>query len=69
MKIDIKQNYIHLSSTLVLTKWNEGDDILTYAGSKHVYVKNEDEIKLYREITEEEHFAYERAREEKEMAE
>lgn len=69
MKIDIKPNYIHLSSTLVLTKWNEDDDILNYAGSKHVYVKEASEIELYREITEEEHFAYERAKEEKEMAE
>lgn len=69
MKIDIKANYIHLSSDLVLTKWNEGDDILTYSGSKHVYVHTEDEIKLYREITEAEHFKLEAEREEKEMAE
>lgn len=66
MIIDRKQKYIHLSSELVITNWDK-QDIKTYVGSKHVYIKSEDEIANYYEITEQEHFANEAAREQAEM--
>lgn len=71
------QDYVYLHSDLVLTTFNEGDDILTYTGSKNVYVVKRDktdvqveaEIACYHEITEEQHFEYERQRREKEFPE
>lgn len=62
------EDYIYLHSDLVLTNYNpDEDDILTYTGSKNVYCHTEEEVASYYEITEEQHFEYERQRREKEF--
>jgi len=65
--------YIYLHSDLVITNFRAGeDDIRDYKGNKNVYLpaSTEDEIvNSYYEITEEEHFEYERQREEAEHPE
>lgn len=67
MNVEIKEKYIHLYSDLVLTNWDK-KDILTYSGSKHVYLHDVSEVSSYYEISEAEHFKNEAERENAEMA-
>lgn len=57
--------YIYLHSDLIITKFNpDVDDIKDYKGNKNVYLKLDEDITAYYEITEEQHFEYEKQKEE-----
>lgn len=59
------EDYIYLHSDMVLTKFNPlTDDIRDYYGSKNIYCHTEEEVASYYEITEEQHFEYERQKRE-----
>jgi len=56
--------YIYLHSDLVITNFKpEVDDIKDYKGDKNVYLAPGTDIEPYYEISEEQHFEYERQKE------
>lgn len=66
-----KGKYIEVLSDegMVLTFYNDGDDISAYDGFDVGYVKDADAVSSLREITLEEHMAYMKAKESASQAE
>ena len=56
MKIETTDKYVKITPDegMVLTTWNEGDDIVEYNGIKTVYAPLTADISMFREITIEE---------------